>query len=103
MEILYPVTIAVLFCALGIALYVIKNLLKKVEVYEDDILRKDEYIDNLKKKTEAVYKKAKGLDSVGAFEADDELGAFFKYLKDSIFSLTEYYKIYEKPEEGLKN
>ena len=38
---------------------IIKNLLDKVEKYEEDILLKDEYLDKLKSMVEESYKKIK--------------------------------------------
>ena len=57
--------------------YVIWNLLKKLERYEDVInANTDSYI--------AIYNAMKEIDSTGAFESDDEVGSTFQDLKNLI-------------------
>lgn len=75
---------------------IIKNLLSKVEKYEEDILLKDEYLDKLKSMVEESYKKIKDLDTLEAFESDDEVGHFFVNLKNIIMTLNTYMKNYSK-------
>jgi hypothetical protein len=75
---------------------IIKNLLGKVEKYEEDILLKDEYLDKLKSMVEESYKKIKDLDTLEAFESDDEVGHFFVNLKNIIMTLNTYMKNYTK-------
>jgi hypothetical protein len=75
---------------------IIKNLLDKVEKYEEDILLKDEYLDKLKSMVEESYKKIKDLDTLEAFESDDEVGHFFVNLKNIIMTLNTYMKNYSK-------
>jgi hypothetical protein len=75
---------------------VIKNLLDKVEKYEEDILLKDEYLDKLKIMVDESYKKIKDLDTLEAFESDDEVGHFFVNLKNIIMTLNTYMKNYSK-------
>ena len=75
---------------------IIKNLLDKVEKYEEDILLKDEYLDKLKSMVEESYKKIKDLDTLEAFESDDEVGHFFVNLKNIIMTLNTYMKNYTK-------
>lgn len=65
---------------LGISIYIIRNLLVKVEKYEDsveELQSKLENIDSLIKESSTYIK---SLDSRGIYEADDELGYFFKQL-----------------------
>jgi hypothetical protein len=75
---------------------IIKNLLDKVEKYEEDILLKDEYLDKLKSMVEESYKKIKDLDTLEAFESDDEVGHFFVNLKNIIMTLNTYMQNYTK-------
>jgi len=82
--------------------FVVWNLLKKVEKYEEDILLKDEFIDKIGKTVEDSYVKVKELDIRGAFESDDEVGFFFKNLKDISLTLSAYYQNYEDKEEPSK-
>lgn len=76
--------------------FVITNLLAKVEKYEEDIVLKDEYLDKLKSMVEESYKKIKDLDTLEAFESDDEVGHFFVNLKNIIMTLNTYMKNYTK-------
>ena len=80
--------------------FVVRNLLIKVEKYEEDILLKDEYIEKFKRSVEESYNRIKEMDSRGAFEADDEVGYFFKTLKDVIITLDAYFKNYIKEENN---
>ncbi len=76
--------------------YVIYNLLKKVEQYEEDIQNKDEFLKSVKSLSDQSYKKLKELDSLEAFESDDETGHFFSNLKNIIVTLDAYFKNYTK-------
>jgi hypothetical protein len=76
--------------------YVIYNLLKKVEQYEEDIQNKDEFLKSVKNLSDQSYKKLKELDSLEAFESDDETGHFFSNLKNIIITLDAYFKNYTK-------
>jgi hypothetical protein len=75
---------------------IIKNLLDKVEKYEEDILLKEEYLDKLKSMVDESYKKIKDLDTLEAFESDDEVGHFFVNLKNIIMTLNTYMQNYTK-------
>lgn len=88
--------IAILSVLLISAGYIIYNLLNKVEKYEDDIQIKDEFLQKIKNVSEQSYEKLKELDSLEAFESDDETGYFFRSLKDIIVTLNAYFKNYEK-------
>jgi hypothetical protein len=95
--------ISILTLLLLIALYTISNLLKKVEKYEEDILLKEEFIQKFDSLVKNGHSKIKQLDSLGAFESDDEVGTFFKNLKDLSFTLDAYFKNYqEEPSEEEK-
>lgn len=76
--------------------YIIYNLLNKVERYEDDIQSKDEFLQGVKKLSDDSYKRLKELDSLEAFQSDDETGHFFSNLKNIILTLDAYFKNYEK-------
>ena len=90
------ITISVLSLLLIACGFIIKNLLDKVEKYEEDILLKDEYLDKLKSMVEESYKKIKDLDTLEAFESDDEVGHFFVNLKNIIMTLNTYMQNYTK-------
>jgi predicted transcriptional regulator YheO len=69
--------------------FFVYNLLRKVEIYEDKVIeyqeiavKQQEYV---KKLSEIVYNSReliKKIDENGIFEADDEVGEFFRFLKD---------------------
>lgn len=92
----YLVILIVLLLMLVGCSYVIYNLLNKVEKYEEDIQSKDEFLQGVKKLSEDSYKRLKELDSLEAFESDDETGHFFSNLKNIILTLDAYFKNYEK-------
>jgi hypothetical protein len=79
--------------------YVIKNLLKKVETYEEDISLKDEFIEKFKSMVEEASAKIKQIDLNGTFEADDEVGYFFNNLKNITLTLDAYFKNYVSEEK----
>lgn len=76
--------------------YITWNLVKKVEIYEDDILLKDEFISKFKTMVEESDKQIRLLDNSGHFESDDEIGYFFKIVKDINFTMDVYFKNYIK-------
>lgn len=89
---------SILFLILIIAVFVIRNLLNKVERYEEDIQTKDEFFAKIKSLVESSDSRIRALDANGAFESDDEVGYFFKVLKDITFILTAYFNNYNAVE-----
>jgi hypothetical protein len=57
------------------------NLLRKQETAEDIVVSYMQYLDNISKTIEISEKKLKELDHKGSFESDDEIGFFFKSVK----------------------
>ena len=57
------------------------NLMKKQEKSEDVLMGYLEYLDKLSKIIEITDLKLKEIDHKGSFEADDEIGFFFKSIK----------------------
>lgn len=73
----------------GTVSYMIMNLLKKVEVYEDTIEQYEAIINNQQeyvKKVSSIIMESRlmisQIDERGIFEADDDIGTFFRYLKE---------------------
>ncbi len=64
-----------------ILVYIINNLLKKVELYEDIIEDQTKYLKNLSNLIEESEEYLKKLDDRGVFQSDDEIGTFFNNLK----------------------
>ena len=77
METLSIVIIAILVIIICVLLYIIWNLNAKLSKYEDWILV-------LQENMVQAYTNLKTIDSRGSFEADDEVGYFFKFLKDCL-------------------
>ena len=57
--------------------YIIYNLYKKNDEYEN-------WVTELRERIDVAMTKLKAIDSKGSFEADDEVGYFFKFLKDTL-------------------
>lgn len=70
--------------------YIISNLLRKVEKYEDITIDQTQYLQSISKIVTASQIKIKELDTKGHFQADDELGEFFKALQMIQEELNKY-------------
>ena len=57
------------------------NLLRKNEKQEDILLGYLKYLDNISRIIEVSNEKIKKIDIKGSFEGDDEVGFFFKNIK----------------------
>ena len=62
--------------------YIIYNLTRKVEILEERTEFYETFINGVGNKIEDTQRKLKELDVKGSFEADDEIGFFFKYVKE---------------------
>ena len=62
--------------------YTTFNLLRKNEKLEDITLSYREYLLKLKDHIEASDRKIKEIDAKGTFSSDDEIGWFFKSIKE---------------------
>ena len=90
-------TIILLVILLGISIYINVNLLKRNEQMEEaqDLIANDyEELYNKMLLFEAVIddanKKLKEIDYKGSFESDDEVGFFFKELKNIQEDITKF-------------
>ena len=61
--------------------YIIINLLRKVEKYEDITVEQADYMNNISNLVKDSQKHLKNLDEKGVFQSDDEVGYFFDNLK----------------------
>ena len=61
--------------------YIIFNLLRKVENYEDDTEQQAQYMVNISNLLVESQKHLNNLDERGVFKSDDEVGYFFENLK----------------------
>jgi cell division protein FtsL len=75
---------------LGVNFYVIWNLLKKNERLEDTNVQQDDYIQNISTLMSESNRKIKEIDSKQIFESDDEIGWFFKGIKEIQELINEY-------------
>jgi hypothetical protein len=69
--------------------YFVFNLLRKVEIYEDTItsyeetmVKQQEYLTKISEIVVESRDLIGKIDEKGVFESDDEVGEFFRYLKD---------------------
>ena len=70
--------------------YIIWNLMRKNERLEDALNKRDEYIDTMSVIMSESDRKIKEIDSKQIFESDDEIGWFFKGIKDIQALINEY-------------
>ena len=80
MEIFY-VIIGILVAFSGTLVYIIRNLMVKVEKYEDVTLDQTEYLQNISNLIGRSKKHLQNLDERGVFQSDDEVGEFFNQMK----------------------
>ena len=70
--------------------YIIWNLMRKNERLEDALNKRDQYIDNMSLIMSESDRKIKEIDSKQIFESDDEIGWFFKGIKEIQTLINEY-------------
>ena len=84
----------VLSIILGILLIVsvvaLRNLLIKVEKYEDVVQDQVQYLQNISKTITESQKHLQNLDERGVFQSDDETGLFFESMKTIQEELDRY-------------
>ena len=74
----------------GTISYIIWNLLRKNERQEDIINTQNEYIQTISTIMTESNKKIKEIDSKQIFQSDDEIGWFFKGIKEIQELINEY-------------
>ena len=74
----------------GTISYIIWNLLRKNERQEDIINTQNEYIQTISTIMTESNKKIKEIDSKQIFQSDDEIGWFFKGIKEIQNLINEY-------------
>lgn len=70
-----------------ILLYVVWNLLRKVEKLEDGIDESDKVIETVAESVNDALARMREVDRVGSFEADDESGYVFKEIQSALDKL----------------
>ena len=81
------VILSILIIILGVAL---RNLLIKVEKYEDVTVNQTSYLQNISNLITDSQKHLESLDERGVFKSDDEVGYFFEQLKKVQEELNRY-------------
>lgn len=81
------IILGILLIASVIAL---RNLLVKVEKYEDVVQDQVQYLQNISKTVTESQKHLQNLDERGVFQSDDEVGFFFEQLKAVQEELNRY-------------
>ncbi len=92
------ISIILLSILLVISIYVNINLTKKFEKIEemaensvDILLENEKLLTSLKNRLLSQQSYLRQLDRIGAFEADDETGYFFKEMKDIVNDIAVYF------------
>jgi hypothetical protein len=75
---------------LAIISYVIINLLRKNEKFEEMIEMQNQYIETISNLMRESDKKVKEIDSKQIFQSDDEIGWFFTGIKEIQELINEY-------------
>lgn len=74
-----------------ILIYIVWNLIRKVEKLEDELDTQDEFYGGIETKFNDALKRMQEIDRVGSFEADDESGFIFEKIKEVIEDLKNEY------------
>jgi hypothetical protein len=75
------IIIAILTVLVIVLCIAIRNILLKVEKYEDVVLDQTQYLQNISNVVGESKKHLQKLDENGVFQADDEVGYFFEQMK----------------------
>jgi hypothetical protein len=78
----YNIILAVLVVSGVIFVYILRNLLLKVEKYEDQVINLQQTLVNIQDTILDSQKHLNQLDERGVFQSDDEVGYFFEQLKE---------------------
>lgn len=86
----YQIIIGVLVVTLLVFVYILRNLLVKVEKYEDVVQDQVKYLQNISNTIGESHKHLQTLDERGVFQSDDEVGEFFNQMKEVQKELDRY-------------
>ena len=84
------ITIIILSILLLTLIIAIRNLLIKVEKYEDVTTDQTEYLQSISNLIKDSQKHLNSLDERGVFQSDDEVGYFFEQMKNVQKELDRY-------------
>jgi len=77
----YNIISGILVGIIIILSYIIRNLMLKVEKYEDVTIDQTQYLQNISNLIGDSKKHLNKLDDRGVFQSDDEVGYFFEQMK----------------------
>ena len=86
----YQIILGVLVAILLLFSYILRNLLVKVEKYEDVVRDQVTYLQNISNLIKESEQHLKALDERGVFQSDDEVGEFFNQMKEVQKELNRY-------------
>lgn len=86
----YNITITILVGILLLFIYILRNLLIKVEKYEDVTVDQTAYLQRISDIIRDSQMHLRKLDEKGVFQSDDEVGYFFDKLKEIQKELDTY-------------
>jgi hypothetical protein len=86
----YQIIIGVLVAFSLISIYILRNLLIKVEKYEDVVQDQVQYLQNVSDTVRESKQHLQTLDEKGVFQSDDEVGEFFNQMKEVQNELDRY-------------
>jgi predicted PurR-regulated permease PerM len=89
MDIFY-IIIFILVAFSGTLVYIIRNLMIKVEKYEDVTGDQTQYLQNVSNIIRESQQHLQNLDEKGVFQSDDEVGEFFNQMKAVQDELNRY-------------
>ena len=87
---LFYIIISTLVALLLISSYIIRNLLVKVERYEDITQDQVTYLQSISDTIGESRQHLQNLDDKGVFQSDDEVGEFFNQMKEVQEQLNNY-------------
>jgi DNA-binding ferritin-like protein len=78
------IVLAVFSILIPVMSYIIFNLLRKIEKYEDMVNESEEFIESEITRNEALLEALRQIDNRQMFEKDDEVGSIFYQIKETI-------------------
>ena len=90
MNVTLYIIIGILVAVSGTLVYIIRNLMVKVERYEDVTVDQTQYLQNISNIIGESNKHLQNLDEKGVFQSDDEVGEFFNQMKAVQDELNRY-------------
>lgn len=90
LTIIYLIFVIILLC---VSVYANINSLKNIEILESEIERLSDELMRIRVIASEMRTELKSIDRRGSFEADDEVGIFFKNLKTIMNRLDMFFNI----------